>query len=48
MLKFKTEKEIASIRGDQVETKRGCMLVTKAAMKQPEVITLETLEEWDR
>lgn len=33
MMKFETEKGIASVRGDQMEAKKGCILVTKMARK---------------
>lgn len=42
IMKFATEKGIASIKGDQVEAKRGCPLDAKMVIKQPEVKTLET------
>lgn len=48
MMKFKTEKRIASIRSNQVEARKGCMLVAKVAVKHPKVMILETQEEWDR
>lgn len=47
-MKFEIEKEITSVRGDQVEAKKGCMLVTKMAKKQSEMMTLEALREWDK
>lgn len=48
MIKFEIEKVIAFIRSDQVEARRGCMLVAIAAIKQLEVMILETSKKWDR
>lgn len=47
-MKFETDKGIANIRSDQIEVKKGCMLVARVTMKQLEVMILETLYEWDR
>lgn len=33
MMKFEIEKKVAFVRGDQVEARRGCILVIKAAVK---------------
>lgn len=44
-MKFEIEKGIASIRGDQVEARKGCILVTKMAKRQSEEMTLKTLRE---
>lgn len=48
MIKFETDKEIAFVRGNQIEERRGYMLVARVAMKQLEIMILEMLEEWDR
>lgn len=48
MIKFEIDKGIASIKGKRVKVKRGYMLVTRIIMKQPKVMILEALEEWDR
>lgn len=45
MMKFEITKRVASVKGDQVEARRRCMLVAKVAIKQPKVIILETSEE---
>lgn len=34
MMKFEINKGIAFIRSDQIETRKGCILVVKATMKQ--------------
>lgn len=36
LIKFETNKEITFIRSDQVEARRGFILVGKAVIKQPE------------
>lgn len=37
---------ITSIGNDQIEVRRGYMLMAKVAIKQPNVMILETPEEW--
>lgn len=48
MMKFKIENGIAYVKGDHVEAKKKCMLITKLAMKQSKMMILETLEERNR
>lgn len=45
LMKFKTDKGIASVRGKKIETRRGCMLVARVIMEQLEVMILETTKE---
>lgn len=45
LMKFKTNKGITSVRGDQVEARRRCMILVRVFIKQPEVMMLESLEE---
>lgn len=48
MMKFETNKDTTFVRGDQVEARRGYMMVARTMMKQLEVIILKTLKGWDR
>lgn len=50
LMKFEPEpdKGIVSIMGNQIEARRGCMMVARAIIKQPKIMILKTPEEWDR
>lgn len=47
-MKFDINIGVTSIRRGQVEAIKGCMLMAKAIIKQPEVMVLKNPKEWDQ